>query len=128
MPKEAMFPGGYRRVPYRLSAGLTPDDVEFIVAEGPEAGMISPSRDARWDDAAPHVMLLARARTGTFTLVATHIATGDTLDVEVAPHGAEVFLLDAPVSDPALAARLDALSAASRRRTSAPPASAAASR
>ena len=41
--------------------------------------MISPSRDALWDDAAPHVMLLARARTGTFTLVATHIATGDTL-------------------------------------------------
>ncbi|KQZ82221.1 hypothetical protein ASD56_15225 [Microbacterium sp. Root166] len=79
MPKEAMFPGGYRRVPYRLSAGLTSDDVEFIVAEGPEAGMISPSRDALWDDDAPHVMLLARARTGTFTLVATHIATGDTL-------------------------------------------------
>lgn len=79
MPAEPMFPGGYRRVPFRLGAGLVPDDVAFEVAEGPQAGMISPSRDVSWDDAAPHVMLLARARTGTFTLIATHVPTGDTL-------------------------------------------------
>ena len=38
MPTDPMFPGGYRRVFYRLAAGLTPDDIEFFVGEGPEAG------------------------------------------------------------------------------------------
>ena len=56
------------------------------------------------------------------------VTSGGTLDVEVPPHGAEVFLLDADVRDPAFEARLEALSAASRRTTSAPPASAAGSR
>ena len=56
------------------------------------------------------------------------VTSGGTLDVEVPPHGAEVFLLDADVLDPAFQARLEALSAASRRTTSAPPASAAGSR
>ena len=79
MPTDAMFPGGYRRVFYRLAGGLTPDDIEFFVGEGPEAGAISPSKDATWDDANPHIMLLAGSRTGTFTLVVTHAATGDTL-------------------------------------------------
>ena len=79
MPTDAMFPGGYRRVFYRLAAGLTPDDVEFLVGEGPEAGAISPSKDATWDAANPHIMLLAGSRNGSFTLVATHAVTGDTL-------------------------------------------------
>lgn len=79
MPAGAMFPGGYQRIPYTLGAGLAPEDVEFFVGEGPIAGAISPSRDATWDPAHPHVMLLAGASTGTFALVAREIASGDIL-------------------------------------------------
>ncbi|MFY2762753.1 alpha-amylase family glycosyl hydrolase [Arenimonas sp. MALMAid1274] len=46
------------------------------------------------------------------------VAAGGTLEAEVPAHGAEVFLLDAEVAEPRLAARLAELMASARRRTS----------
>jgi cyclomaltodextrin glucanotransferase len=47
----------------------------------------------------------------------TAVGVGGTLQATVPAHGAEVFLLDAKVSDPALAARLAELMAGKQRRT-----------
>ena len=77
---EPLFVGGYQRVPYTLTGGLTPDDIAFWVPDGAPAGAISPSRDARWDDARPHVMLLGGHTPGRYKLVATETATGTDLD------------------------------------------------
>lgn len=75
-----LFVGGYARVGYTLTGGLTPDDVSFVVPDGPLAGAVSPSRDATWDDAAPHVVLLGGSEPGTYKVVAVENATGNDLD------------------------------------------------
>ncbi|MFT4179561.1 MAG: alpha-amylase family glycosyl hydrolase [Thermomonas sp.] len=47
---------------------------------------------------------------------AINVAEGGTLDAEVAPHGVQVFLLDAAVTQPELRAALDAVMAGARKR------------
>jgi M6 family metalloprotease-like protein len=82
MPPEPLYVGGYVRVPYTLTGGLTPDDVTFVVAEGPEGGAISPSRDATFDPTRPDVMLLGGSVPGTYTLLAFETATATQLAKE----------------------------------------------
>ncbi|MCF4122802.1 hypothetical protein L1785_17635 [Antribacter sp. KLBMP9083] len=74
-----LFVGGYQRVGYRLTGGLTPDDITFWLPDGEPAGAVSPSRDATWDPSAPHVMLLGGHTPGRYKLVATRTATGEDL-------------------------------------------------
>ncbi len=77
---EPMFIGAYQRVPVRISgAGLTFDDIDFEVLEGPQGGRISSSKDDRFDPADPHVMLLAGYEPGAWTLQARRRSDGTTL-------------------------------------------------
>jgi M6 family metalloprotease-like protein len=77
MPKDPLYVGGYVRVPVEIKGvGLSFDDLTFAIVEGPEAGSISPSRDATFDSASPEVMLLGGSVPGKYTLLVTETATG----------------------------------------------------
>jgi M6 family metalloprotease-like protein len=77
MPRDPLFVGGYARVPVDIGGfGLSFDGLSFVVVEGPEAGALSPSRDATFDPAKPEVMLLGGSVPGKYTLLATVSASG----------------------------------------------------
>ena len=76
-PSEAIYRGGYARVPVDLgSTGIGFDDLEFAIAEGPEYAAVSPSADETLDPARPQTMLLAGPHAGAFTLEARDAAGG----------------------------------------------------
>ncbi len=80
MPVRPLYVGGYVRVPVRIGGvGIGFDDLSFMVAEGPEAGSLSASRDASFDPAHPEVMLLGGSVPGRYALVATEAATGNVM-------------------------------------------------
>lgn len=71
-PARPLCRGGYSRVDVSLgSSGLGLDDLSFDVAEGPEFGGVSRSRDSLADPAHPQVVLLAGPHPGVYTLRAT---------------------------------------------------------
>ncbi len=77
-PQVGLFVGSYSRVPIRIDpqTGLGFDDLELVVPEGLRGGLVSPSRDRRFDPTRPEVMLLAGHEPGTYTLQAVVKATG----------------------------------------------------
>ncbi len=77
MPSEALYIGQYAKISVVIDpgSGLSIDDLEFVVADGPAAGEISLSRDDLFDPANPDVMLLGGYEPGTYTLVAEDKAT-----------------------------------------------------
>lgn len=79
MPRGPLFVGSWHRLSYRLAGTLKPDGVEFVVVEGPKAGLISPSRERGFDAKRPSVMLLVGPTPGRFTLEARRVGTGTRL-------------------------------------------------
>ncbi len=68
MPEAPLFAGSYARIPVTVGAGVAFDDLEFVVPAGPQAGQVSPSRDASFDPARPELMLLAGYQPGSYRL------------------------------------------------------------
>jgi M6 family metalloprotease-like protein len=83
MPTDSLFIGGWAKVAVEVSgAGLTFDDLDFVVEGAPIAGGISPSRDATFDPARPDIMLLAGSEPGQFALSVIELTTGVVLAKE----------------------------------------------
>jgi len=83
MPTKHVYVGGYVRIPVKIGGvGLAFDDLDFQVVGGPEAGSLSPSRDARFDPAHPEVMLLGGTVPGTYALMATDTITSTVMAME----------------------------------------------
>lgn len=78
VPKEPMYVGSYARVPVVIHKKLRLkfDDLRFGVAEGPQGGTVSESRDETFRADAPETMLIAGHKPGKYTLVATTAASG----------------------------------------------------
>lgn len=73
-PTEPLFVASWVRLGYDLgSSGLTPADVSFVVPDGPDAGIVSHTRE---DGAAyPSPILVAGGRLGTYKVVMIENAT-----------------------------------------------------
>lgn len=74
IPRAPLFVGSYQRIPVRL-AGVTLDNVRFVVPEGAKAAVISPSRDATFDLKKPQIMLCVGYKPGTYIIEARHAVT-----------------------------------------------------
>ncbi len=81
-PDQSLFVASWVRLGYDLgTSGLTPADVTFVVPDGPEAGIVSHTRDD--GDAYPSPILVAGGRLGTYQVVmietvgGTEIATAE---------------------------------------------------
>jgi M6 family metalloprotease-like protein len=72
LPKGPLFVGSFHRVPVKLGTGVSFDDLEFIVPDGPKGGLVSPSRDRAFDPKRPHFMLLVGYEPGTWRLDVRH--------------------------------------------------------
>ncbi len=70
-PKSPLFVGSYYQVPVKIdpATGLTVNDLEFLVPDGPMAGEISLSKDKKFVSKQPTVMLLVGPRPGSYTLI-----------------------------------------------------------
>lgn len=78
VPRRPLFVGSYAflRVDIDPASGIAFDDLAFSVPEGRRAGLISPSRDARFDAKRPTITLLAGHEPGDWRILVTQISTG----------------------------------------------------
>ena len=72
VPRKRLFVGSYHRIPVRIGqgAGISFDDLRFVVPDGAKAGIVSPSRDSSFNAARPHLMLCVGYEPGTYLLEA----------------------------------------------------------
>jgi len=69
VPREPLFVGAYSKIPVRIGiSGLSIDDLDFSVPEGPRGGLVSLSRDHSFNPKEPDVMLLAGYEPGSYRL------------------------------------------------------------
>lgn len=94
IPSKNLFVGSFFKVPVEIdpASGLTFDDLEFIVPDGPQAGQVSLSRDWTFDPTRPDIMLLGGYEPGTYRLQAVQKGTGTVA-------GEDKFVLDALWTD-----------------------------
>jgi M6 family metalloprotease-like protein len=78
VPKRRFFVGSYAelRVTVDPISGLDFDDLEFSIPDGRRAGLISASRDARFNLKRPTIMLLAGYEPGLWVIRVVHLPTG----------------------------------------------------
>lgn len=69
MPSGELFVGSYHRIPVRRS-NVAFEDIEFVVPDGPKAGLISQSRDRLFAARREHVMLCVGYEPGVYTIEA----------------------------------------------------------
>ncbi len=79
---EPLYVGSYVRVPVQLQGGKKLEEFEFLVAEGPQGGVVSESKDQTFSEKRPDIILIAGYAPGAYTLVARNRATGDVVDKE----------------------------------------------
>lgn len=81
MPAGDLFVGSYHRIRVMLPASGSPkfDQLAFEIPDGPKAGLVSPSRDAKFDPAKPHIMLLVGYAPGKYELRVKNAATSAVL-------------------------------------------------
>lgn len=79
LPRGPLFVGSYHRLPVSQSSELDWDDLEFVIPDGPKAGLISPSRDVSFRERRPHVMLLVGYEPGDYVLQVRHRSSGEIL-------------------------------------------------
>jgi len=79
LPKGRMFVGSYAPVRVRIDAasGIAFDDLDFAIPEGPQAGLVSLSRDRTFRPDRPEIMLLAGYQPGEWKIESIHRPTGD---------------------------------------------------
>jgi hypothetical protein len=72
LPKKELFIGSYIKVNVVIdpASGRPIEDLEFILPDGPPAGIISLSRDADFNPDKPDIMLCVGYRPGTYSLKA----------------------------------------------------------
>jgi M6 family metalloprotease-like protein len=76
MPARDLFVSSYQRIPVRLAPGAPAfDELAFEIPAGPQGGLVSPSRDAKFDPARPYIMLLVGYKPGTYDLVVRNTST-----------------------------------------------------
>ena len=68
----------WTRVEVKPRGGLAFDDLAFVV-DPPYGGLVSASRDASFDPAAPHVIMALGGTVGEYALLALDTTTGDVL-------------------------------------------------
>ena len=83
IPAEPLYVGSYERVPVLIGSALPVgfNDLEFRVVEGPEGGMVSESKDKRFNPSNPEIILIAGHRPGKYTLEAVQKGTSTVLGV-----------------------------------------------
>lgn len=74
----AHYLASWTRVEVKTRGGVSFDDLMFFV-DPPHGGLVSASRDASFDAAAPHVVMSLGNTVGDYTLLAVDAATGDVL-------------------------------------------------
>ena len=76
-PRRRLFVGSYADVAVVIdpATGIAFDDLRFEVPDGPEAGIVSLSRDRRFNIERPTILLLAGSRPGRYILQAFHVPT-----------------------------------------------------
>jgi hypothetical protein len=80
VPEEPLFVGAYSKIPVRIAgSGLSINDLDFIVPEGPKGGLVSLSRDHSFKPEEPDVMLLAGYEPGIYHLQALKKGTNSVL-------------------------------------------------
>lgn len=81
IPKRPYFVGSYAQLKVNIdgASGIAFDDLQFTVPDGRPAGLISPSREARFDAKKPSIMLLVGHEPGTWFILVTQISTGQDL-------------------------------------------------
>lgn len=77
IPHRPHFVNSYVRVAVEMPPVSTVpfDELEFLVAEGPEGGVVSPSRDATFDPQKPSILLLVGYKPGAYRLQARKLGT-----------------------------------------------------
>lgn len=72
LSRHPMFVGSYRRVGIDIdrASGLTFEDLEFVVPDGPPAGLVSTSRDGEFTIRRPTILLLAGYEPGRYVIQA----------------------------------------------------------
>lgn len=79
-PAEPMFVASWTRLDYDLGdSGLTPAQIGFVVPDGPEAGIVSHTRENDFGDPTP--ILVAGGRLGRYKVVMIETATNAELAV-----------------------------------------------
>ncbi len=69
-PSDPIFVGAYRRVAVVIDpgSGLHYEDLDFIVLEGPEGGVVSRSKDSAFNPSDPHVLIGAGYAPGEYNI------------------------------------------------------------
>ena len=78
VPRGKLFVGSYAflKVDINPASGFAFDDLEFTVPQGRKAGLISRSRDSRFNPKRPTITLLAGFEPGDWAILVTHVPSG----------------------------------------------------
>ena len=78
VPRNKMFVGSYAflKVAIDPATGFQFDDLDFKVPQGRRAGLISASRDSRFNPKRPTITLLAGYEPGDWAITVTHVPSG----------------------------------------------------
>jgi M6 family metalloprotease-like protein len=80
-PADPLFVGSWVRLQYDLSgSGLTPDDVGFVVTDGPDVAIVSHTRTVTGTGGERETLLVAGGLLGRFALQMVEAASGAVLD------------------------------------------------
>lgn len=75
VPRRPLFVGSYNYIPVKVDGQTNFDDLTFVVPEGAQGGIVSPSREPFFNSKRPCIMLCAGYEPGSYLLQALDAAT-----------------------------------------------------